>query len=51
MAATLETPTTFHEREADLLIERKEMVADGVVALTLTDPSGGAARMEPRRAH
>jgi len=40
MAATLETPTTFHEREADLLIERKEMVADGVVALTMTDPSG-----------
>ena len=39
-APTLESTTSFHEREADLLIERKDLVADGIVALTLIDPSG-----------
>jgi ferredoxin-NADP reductase len=39
-APTLDATTTFHERETDLLVERKENVADGVVALTLTGPSG-----------
>ena len=37
---TLDSSTHFHEHEADLLIERKEMAADGVVVLTLTDASG-----------
>ncbi|MDT0353792.1 PDR/VanB family oxidoreductase [Pseudonocardia charpentierae] len=40
LSSTLESSTTFHEREADLRIERKEESAEGVVALTLTDPSG-----------
>lgn len=39
-APTLASTTTFHEREAELTIERREEVADGVIALTLTDPAG-----------
>ena len=39
-APTLASTTTFHEREADLTIKRREDAADGVVALTLVDPSG-----------
>jgi ferredoxin-NADP reductase len=40
LAPTLASTTTFHEREADLTIERRDEAADGVVALTLVDPSG-----------
>jgi ferredoxin-NADP reductase len=40
LAPTLASITTFHEREADLMIERRENAAEGVVALTLADPSG-----------
>lgn len=32
--------TNFHEREAVLHVTRKEAVADGVVTVVLTDPSG-----------
>jgi ferredoxin-NADP reductase len=34
-------PTQYHEREADLVVAQKEIVADGVAALTLTDAKGG----------
>jgi len=40
LSSTLESTTIFHEREADLRIERKEESAEGVIALTLTEPSG-----------
>ena len=40
LAQTHASTTTFHEREADLTIERREDAAEGVVALTLADPSG-----------
>ena len=32
--------TTFHEFEADLIVDRKDDIAECVAALTLTDPSG-----------
>jgi ferredoxin-NADP reductase len=32
--------TTFHEFETDLVVDRKDDIAEGVAALTLTDPSG-----------
>jgi ferredoxin-NADP reductase len=38
--ATVDASTMFHEFEADLLVNRKELAADGVAALVLTDPSG-----------
>ncbi len=36
------TKTIVREHEADLVVERAETVADGVVTLTLADPSGTA---------
>src|SRR5438105_762237 len=33
-------PTLYHEREADLVVAQKEIVAEGVAALTLTDANG-----------
>ena len=38
--ATVDASTTFHEFEADVLVNRKEVAADGVASLVLTDPSG-----------
>src|SRR5579863_1179950 len=35
-------PTLYREREADLVVMQKEMVADGVATLTLADPNGQA---------
>lgn len=41
MAADNSTLTTnFHEREADLVVTSKDVVADGVVTVELTDPLG-----------
>jgi ferredoxin-NADP reductase len=40
LAPTLASATTFHERETDLTIEHRQDAAEGVVALTLADPSG-----------
>ena len=39
-APTADASTTFHEFEADLIVDRKDEIAEGVAALTLTDPSG-----------
>src|SRR5436853_6385117 len=33
--------TLYHEREAELVVAQKEIVADGVAALILTDANGG----------
>jgi len=33
-------PTLYHEHEADLVVAQKEIVAEGVAALTLTDANG-----------
>lgn len=38
--AVMSDATVYHEYETDLLIERKDSAADGVVTLTLADPSG-----------
>jgi ferredoxin-NADP reductase len=39
-APTADSSTIFHEFEADLVVDRKEDVAEGVAALVLSDPSG-----------
>ena len=44
------TKTIVREHEADLVVQQAEIVADGVVTLTLADRSGGPCR-RGRRAH
>jgi len=39
---TVRKPAAYREFEADLVVERHELVADGVVALTLAHPEGAA---------
>jgi len=33
--------SAYREYEADLLVQRREQAAEGVIALTLADPDGG----------
>ena len=40
-AAGSEMSTVYREHEADVVVERKDVAADGVVTLTLRDPNGG----------
>ena len=45
------TTTIIREHEVDLVVREARTVADDVVVLTLADPQGGVASVDPRRPH